>query len=116
MRNDHSHGPILDARVNAVLERLQVARPPGRGGPRGNAQASRNPHDYAEQGFSISPDQGELIYLLCRGARATRVVEFATSLGVSTLYFAAAVRDNGGGTVIGSEIVPAKVIAARQSR
>jgi hypothetical protein len=30
---------------------------------------------------------------------------------MSTLYFAAAVRDNGGGTVIGSEIVPAKVDA-----
>jgi predicted O-methyltransferase YrrM len=44
--------------------------------------------------------------------RATRVAEFATSVGMSTLYFAAAMRDNGGGTVIGSEIVPAKVEAA----
>jgi predicted O-methyltransferase YrrM len=43
------------------------------------------------------------------------VVEFATSVGMSTLYFAAAVRDNGGGTVIGSEIVPEKVAAARRN-
>jgi predicted O-methyltransferase YrrM len=39
---------------------------------------------------------------------ATRVAEFATSLGVSALYLAAAVRDNGSGIVIGSGIVPAK--------
>ncbi|MHC2285219.1 O-methyltransferase [Bradyrhizobium barranii] len=57
----------------------------------------------------------ELIYLLCRGLRATRVAEFATSVGMSTLYFAAAIRDNGGGTVIGSEIVPAKVETAKRN-
>jgi predicted O-methyltransferase YrrM len=52
---------------------------------------------------------------LCRAVRASRVVEFATSVGLSTLYFATAVRDNGGGTVIGSELVPAKVAAARRN-
>jgi predicted O-methyltransferase YrrM len=94
---------------------LQAARRrPADGGPRGNPQASRDPHDYAEQGFSIHPEQGELIYLLCRGLRATRVAEFATSIGMSTLYFAAAIRVNGGGTVIGSEIVPAKVATAKR--
>ena len=40
------------------------------------------------------------------------MAEFATSIGMSTIYFAAAVRDNGGGKVIGSELVPAKVAAA----
>lgn len=52
---------------------------------------------------------------MCRGLRAKRVVEFATSIGMSTLYFAAAIRDNGGGTVIGSEIVPAKVATAKRN-
>jgi predicted O-methyltransferase YrrM len=47
--------------------------------------------------------------------RARRVVEFATSVGLSTLYFAAAIRDNGGGLVIGSELVDAKVDAARRN-
>jgi predicted O-methyltransferase YrrM len=47
--------------------------------------------------------------------RATRVAEFATSVGMSALYFAAALRDNGGGTVIGSELVPEKVAAARRN-
>ena len=34
--------------------------------------------------------------------------------GISTIYFAAAVRDNGGGTVIGSELEASKVAKANQ--
>jgi predicted O-methyltransferase YrrM len=52
---------------------------------------------------------------LCRAQGARRVAEFATSVGMSTLYFAAAVRDNGGGKVIGSELVPEKVATARRN-
>ncbi|MTV13454.1 MULTISPECIES: class I SAM-dependent methyltransferase [Bradyrhizobium] len=114
MYNAEPHSAIRDARVTAVIDRLQATRrAPVRGTPM--RSGSRDPHDYAEQGFSIHPEQGELIYLLCRGLRAQRVAEFATSVGMSTLYFAAAMRDNGGGTVIGSEIVPAKVAAAKRN-
>ena len=116
MSNDPAPGPIRDPRVNAVIARLQSERrrhPSG--GPLGDPGASRNPFDYTEYGFSIMPEQGDLIYLLCRGLRTKRVAEFATSIGMSTLYFAAAVRDNGGGIVIGSELVPAKVEAARHN-
>jgi predicted O-methyltransferase YrrM len=106
-------GPLGDARVEAVLAQIQAAnRRPSNGGP--NNSDVRDPHVYADFGFSIHPEQGQLIYLLCRALRARRVVEFATSVGVSTLYFAAAMRDNGGGLVIGSEIVPKKVVAARR--
>ncbi|WP_133650706.1 O-methyltransferase [Paraburkholderia flava] len=105
--------PLQDARVNAVIERICASqRYPADGGPRANPDC--DPADYVDYGFSITPAQGDLIYLLCRALRATRVVEFATSVGFSTLYFAAAVRDNGGGTVIGSELVPQKVATARR--
>lgn len=57
--------------------------------------------------------QGLLAYLLVRALAARRVVEFGTSVGVSTIYLAAAVRDNGGGVVIGTELEPTKVRAAR---
>jgi predicted O-methyltransferase YrrM len=40
-------------------------------------------------------------------------VECGTSFGVSTLYLAAAVRDNGGGVVIGTEYESAKAKIAR---
>ena len=107
---------IQDARVLAVIERMQAARRrPASGGPKDNPVDSYDPHDFAEYGFSIHPEQGDLIYLLCRGMRATRVAEFATSIGMSTLYFAAAMRDNGGGKVIGSELVPAKAATARRN-
>jgi len=45
----------------------------------------------------VSREQGELLYLTARAIGARNVVEFGTSFGVSTIYFAAAVRDNGGG-------------------
>ena len=105
--------PLRDPRVNAVIDRLQATRRAHvTQGPRGRL-ASKEPHHYADIGFSIHPEQGDLIYLLCRALRARRVVEFASSVGMSTLYFAAAMRDNGGGRVIGAELVPAKVATAR---
>jgi predicted O-methyltransferase YrrM len=106
---------IRDERVLAVIDRLLAERRrPANGGPKVDPD-TMDPFDYAEYGFSISPAQGDIIYLLCRGLRAKRVVEFATSVGMSTLYFAAAMRDNGGGTVIGSELVPAKIATARRN-
>ena len=116
MQNDTPLSPIKDARVLAVIERLiETRRRPLGGSPINNPEMSRDPFDYAEYGFSIVPDQGDLIYLLCRGMGATRVVDFATSIGMSAIYFAAAMRDNGGGTVIGSELVPEKVATARRN-
>ncbi len=57
----------------------------------------------------ISPDQGRFAYITARSIEAQRIVEFGTSFGISTIYLAAAVRDNGGELVIGSEIEPSKV-------
>ena len=61
----------------------------------------------------LEPEQGGLLYVTARAIGARRVVEYGTSFGVSTLYLAAAVRANGGGTVIGTEIVPEKADVAR---
>ena len=56
----------------------------------------------------IDHDEGEFMYLLARSINAKKIVEFGTSFGISTIYLAAAVRDNGGGQVIGTEIEPGK--------
>ncbi|MFI6170659.1 O-methyltransferase [Nocardia sp. NPDC051052] len=106
-----THRPLRDSTINAVISRLAGAQQYRPDDPQDGQL--RDPHDYSRYGYSIAPEQGDLIYLLCRGIRATRTVEFATSVGMSTLYAAAAVRDNGGGKVIGSEIVPTKVTVAR---
>lgn len=58
--------------------------------------------------LTISPEQGRFLYLVGRTVDAKRVVEFGTSFGVSTIYLAAAVADNGGGKVIGTEMEPSK--------
>jgi predicted O-methyltransferase YrrM len=62
----------------------------------------------------VNPDQGQLLYLLARSIGAKRIVEFGTSFGVSTIYLAAAVRDGGGGRVIGTELEPSKHAKAAQ--
>jgi predicted O-methyltransferase YrrM len=68
--------------------------------------------------IALDRDKAEFCYQLCRALRAKRVVEAGTSFGVSTLYLAAAVRDNmrndgGAGLVIGTEHEPQKAAAAR---
>ena len=66
---------------------------------------------------ALDRDKAEFCYQLCRANNARRVVEIGTSYGVSTLYLAAAVRDNlrngGDGIVIGTEYEPEKAKAAR---
>jgi predicted O-methyltransferase YrrM len=67
----------------------------------------------ADKLVALEPAKAEFCYLTCRALQARRVVEVGTSHGVSTLYLAAAVRDNGGGVVIGTEYEPEKAMAAR---
>ncbi len=50
--------------------------------------------DYANSFLAISPAYGRFLYMMARARNATRIVEFGTSMGVSTIYLAAALRDN----------------------
>jgi predicted O-methyltransferase YrrM len=68
---------------------------------------------HAEHFLSVTPRYGRFLYAIARACKARRIVEFGTSMGVSTIYLAAALRDNGGGLLIGSEMEPAKVARAR---
>lgn len=63
--------------------------------------------------LAVSPETGRLLYMLARAARATSIVEFGTSFGLSTICLAAALRDNGGGRLITSEFEPSKVARAK---
>lgn len=63
--------------------------------------------------LSISQEQGIFAYLVARSINAHRIIEFGTSFGVSTVYLAAAIKDNGGGMVIGSEIEESKALKAQ---
>jgi predicted O-methyltransferase YrrM len=63
--------------------------------------------------LAVSRETATLLYMLARSSRARAVVEFGTSFGVSTLHLAAALRDNGGGRLIGTEFERTKVTQAR---
>ena len=70
---------------------------------------------FSDKTVALDRDKAEFCYQLCRSLRATRVVEAGTSFGVSTIYLAAAVRDNRveNGVVIGTENEPKKAEIAR---
>ncbi len=68
---------------------------------------------YAGNFLAVSPAYGRFLYMVARVCKARRIVEFGTSMGISTIYLAAALRDNGGGRLVGSELEASKVARAR---
>jgi predicted O-methyltransferase YrrM len=61
----------------------------------------------------ISREQGEFLYITARSQAAKHIVEFGTSFGISTIYLAAALKDNGRGSVVSTELEPNKCRIAR---
>jgi predicted O-methyltransferase YrrM len=77
------------------------------------ASAREQADAYEEMYIPVSPEGGRLLYTLIRASRPSTVVEFGTSFGISTIYLAAAARDNGTGRVLSTELNEAKVAQAR---
>ncbi len=65
--------------------------------------------------LAVTREAGLFLYALVRATSARHVVEFGTSFGISTIYLAAALRDNGGGLVVSTEIESSKVARAREN-
>ncbi len=119
---------LRDPRVAAVLDRLHAAAKGDRWRlplkiPRvalamltgKKMWDAITPELMADVFIPVSRDQGVMLNLLAKLIHAQRIVEFGTSFGISTIYLAAAVRDNGGGTVIGTELEPAKHAGAQRN-
>jgi predicted O-methyltransferase YrrM len=70
---------------------------------------------YATNFLNVTAEFGQFLYICARARRAKRIVEFGTSFGISTIYLAAALRDGGGGHLIGTELEPAKARRAREN-
>jgi predicted O-methyltransferase YrrM len=117
----------MTARTTAVLRRLHAAADDQESGrvtvplpppPDGltswqGAPAAARADAYADIYIPISADAGKLLYALTRAIRPQTVVEFGTSFGISTIYLAAAVADNGTGHVYTTELSSKKVAAAQ---
>ncbi|MEZ5811965.1 MAG: class I SAM-dependent methyltransferase [Rhizobiaceae bacterium] len=110
-----------DAKVRDLLDELHEKA----GGDRDRWAGRRNADGTSASGgceepivrlgefyLAITRQEGGLLHLLARAARAKRIVEFGASFGISTLYLAAAAADNGG-EVITTEVHPDKCAAAR---
>jgi predicted O-methyltransferase YrrM len=65
--------------------------------------------------MQIRPDFGRLLYMLVRLQKPTTIVEFGTSFGISSIYLATALHDNGGGRLITTELEPTKIMRAREN-
>jgi len=116
---------LASPRLQAVLSRLfaaaaaqeagdpQAPPPPPGLASWAAAPALERADAFAGAYIPISADAGKLLYALVRASRPQTVVEFGTSFGVSTIYLAAAVTDNGTGRVMTTEASRAKVKAAQ---
>lgn len=112
---------LTEPRIAAALDRMyaeandQMAALRERGADfAGLASASAQERADALSDFylPVTPDAGRLLYALVRASRPATVVEFGMSLGISAIHLAAAVRDNGIGRVVTTELSAAKVAAA----
>jgi predicted O-methyltransferase YrrM len=105
---------LNDPRVAARLEQLHDA---AANGVDWRTVPDRNSDSLTRMGecyLAVSADEGRLLYLLARGSGAKLIVEFGASFGVSTVYLAAAARDNGG-RLVTTEAHPGKCAAVRAS-
>ena len=80
-----------------------------------NASAQERADALSEIYMPVTPDAGRLLYTLVRASRPATIVEFGMSLGISAIHLASAVRDNGTGRVVTTELSAAKVATAKRT-
>lgn len=115
---------LLDSRVATTLNRMFVeadAQMPMLGEMFGNdtvpaeSDAQQRADALSEFYLPVTPEAGRLLYTLARASRPTTVVEFGMSLGISAIHLASAVRDNGEGRVVTTELSSKKVAVASRN-
>lgn len=80
-----------------------------------NATAQERADALSDVYMPVSPDAGRLLYSLVRATRPQTVVEFGMSLGLSGIHLASAVKDNGCGRVVTTELSAAKIATAKRN-
>ena len=118
-------GAITDKRIWALLIKLHTAASKqehvGNCKPASKLKRGKTlsldwaDHSRDNKYMALDPVQGVFCYFLAKAIRARRIIEFGTSFGVSTIYLAMAIRDNGGGVVIGTELIEEKAKRAREN-
>lgn len=112
---------LINERVKTAIDNLYAdAGNPNRRPPAGKPDSPRgNELDhYRARRFdymAVGRELGKLLYSMARAANAKTIVEFGTSFGISTIHLAAAIRDNGGGSVITTEFIAEKSAQAKMN-
>jgi predicted O-methyltransferase YrrM len=110
------NAPPLSALVDRLFTEADAAESAPWPAARGDRSDYRKYYGLLkDRPLAVSRDTGTLLYMLARSIRARNIIEFGTSFGISTLHLAAALRDNGGGRLIGSEFEPSKIKRAREN-
>lgn len=109
--------------AEAVLDDLHAAasedkqRWSDRSGTDDTAKLARGGGELVRLGafyLAVSREEGSFLYVLARATNARTIVEFGASFGVSSIYLAAAAKDNGG-SLITTEVHPEKCAALRET-
>ena len=115
---------LLDSRVAAALNRMfaeadaqmpQLGEMMERDAVPAESSAQERADALSEFYLPVTAEAGRLLYALVRASRPTTVVEFGMSLGISAIHLASAVRDNGEGRVVTTELNESKVAVASRN-
>lgn len=112
---------LQEPRVAAALDRMytaaneQLPKLRERGGSLASGDAAQRADAMSEFYIPVTPEAGRLLYSLVRATRPATVVEFGMSFGISAIHLASAVRDNGSGRVVTTELSATKISAAKQT-
>ena len=105
----HAYAEIEDPLAHERVRRVRAAR----GGQLSTADKYEAYGDAPP--LAVSASEGEVLYFLVRLLQPKYVVEFGSSHGISTLYLAAGLHDNGAGHLVTTEIRAAKAEATRKN-
>jgi predicted O-methyltransferase YrrM len=115
---------LLDSRVAATLERMfaesdaqipKLGRLVGDDAVPPESSPQERADALSEFYLPVTPEAGRLLYSLVRASRPATVVEFGMSLGISAIHLASAIRDNGAGRLVTTELSAAKVATATRN-
>jgi predicted O-methyltransferase YrrM len=111
---DHRVAAALDRMYTASREQMSQLRDIG---PAMSTARTAQERADAMSAFYIpvTPEAGRLLYSLVRATHPATIVEFGMSFGISALHLASAVRDNGSGRVVTTELSADKIAAAKQT-
>ncbi len=59
--------------------------------------------------LAVSPEVGQVLHALVLASRPSLIVEFGSSLGISTIYLAAGLIDLGAGSLITTELIDREI-------